>query len=84
MALDGEWIGKRAKIIFSPNPNNIGICGEIADETLNTITFLTNENERKVVPKKGARMRMEISGETLELSDALARPHDRSKKCAQR
>ncbi|PIT84389.1 ribonuclease P, Rpp29 [Candidatus Micrarchaeota archaeon CG10_big_fil_rev_8_21_14_0_10_45_29] len=83
MALDEEWIGKRAKITASQNPNNIGICGEIVDETLNTITFLTKENERKIVPKKGARMQMEGSKEILELSNTLARPHERSKKCSQ-
>jgi len=75
-----EWIGLKVKIISSTNPNNIGLEGEIVDETLNTICVLTKKNERKTVAKKGARAKIISSGSMLELGDAIMRPQDRSKR----
>lgn len=80
MIMVEEWIGLKVKIMGSPNPNNIGLSGEIVDETFNTITILTEKNERKDVPKKGGRAIVLGSNKFLELADALCRPEDRSKK----
>jgi len=75
-----EWIGLKVKIGASTNPNNIGLEGEIVDETLNAITILTEKNERKTVPKKGAFAIVTHSGKILELHNAILRPEDRTKK----
>lgn len=80
MIMVEEWIGLRAKITDSANPNDIGITGEIIGETLNTIIVLTDSNERKTIQKKGARALVEGRGEILELSCAVCRPEDRTKK----
>ncbi|MFH0927483.1 MAG: ribonuclease P protein subunit [Candidatus Micrarchaeota archaeon] len=80
MIMVEEWIGLRVKITQSPNPNNIGIEGEIANETQNTITILTGANERKTVPKIGARASVLGSNKFIELGQAMCRSEDRSKK----
>jgi len=75
-----EWIGLHVRIIGSPNPNNIGVDGEIVDETLNTITILTEDDKRKTIPKKGGRAQVLGSKKYLELAHAVFRPEDRTKK----
>ncbi|MFH1306464.1 MAG: ribonuclease P protein subunit [Candidatus Micrarchaeota archaeon] len=75
-----EWIGLNVRITNSPNPNNIGIEGKIVRETLNTVTLLTEKNERKVVPKKGAKAQIANSKKILDLNAAQVRPEERSKR----
>ena len=75
-----EWIGLRVRVTNSPNPNDIGIEGEIVDETLNTIVILTDKNQRKTIQKKGRCARVLGSKKYLELSCAIFRPEDRTKK----
>ena len=75
-----EWIGLRVRIANSPNPNDVGARGEIIGETLNTITLLTDKNQRKTIQKKGARAQVLGSNKYLELAQAVFRPEDRTKK----
>ena len=75
-----EWIGRRVRIVRSPNPNLLGIEGEIANESLNAIEILQENGERKKVPKKGTSAIVPGSNERLELGRAVVRPEERSRK----
>lgn len=75
-----EWIGLEIRIISSPNPKLIGIEGKIVHEGANSITLLTPNSQRKIVPKKGVQALVIASGKILKLSCASMRPEDRSKK----
>ncbi len=75
-----EWIGLKVKIISSSNSNDVGIEGEIVNETLRTISVLNSNNVRKMVQKKGACAWVLDSNKILELDKAIFRPEDRTKK----
>ena len=74
--LRGEFIGKKIKIVDATNNSNIGIEGEIIDETKNTFTIKTNKGNKKII-KSTTTIEMDnlkISGKLLE-----KRPEERIK-----
>jgi ribonuclease P protein subunit POP4 len=82
----GEFIGLNAKVVKSINPQNVGISGQIVDETRNTIV-IRHGNEDKIVIKETSVFQfsmpdgtiMEIEGKAI-----LGRPEDRVKKTLKR
>ena len=74
--LRGEFIGKKIKIVDATNPSNIGIEGEIIDETKNTFTIKTNKGNKKII-KSNTTLEIDnlrINGKLLE-----KRPEERIK-----
>jgi len=84
--IQDEFIGLKAKIVRSLNPNYVGISGMVIDETRNTFTILSKDKE-KVIIKDGSifhftlpnRSILEIDGEVL-----IGRPEDRVKRTSKR
>ncbi|MFH1095768.1 MAG: ribonuclease P protein subunit [Candidatus Micrarchaeota archaeon] len=77
-----EWIGKNAKVVGASNPALIGLSGRVIDETLRTVSIDTPSGP-KLVPKDGTTFEIASEGGhpvLIEGSDALVRPHERSKK----
>lgn len=76
-----EWIGREMLVESSPNKFEIGLSGEIVDETLNTFTLRTEKTLRTVAKRRrifkvtfmGVNMR--VNGNYLRF-----RPEDRIKR----
>ncbi|MET1124743.1 MAG: ribonuclease P component 1 [Archaeoglobaceae archaeon] len=52
-----DWIGLVVEVVDSPNKCEVGIKGEVVDETQNTLKIMT-EKGLKVVAKKGRTFRV--------------------------
>ncbi len=76
-----EWIGSAASVDESPNPTEVGISGEIMDETKNTLVLLTQKGERRIA-KRGRSFSLHTPKEvfTIKGSYAAFRPEDRIKE----
>uniref|UniRef100_A0A7J2THU0 Ribonuclease P protein component 1 n=1 Tax=Archaeoglobus fulgidus TaxID=2234 RepID=A0A7J2THU0_ARCFL len=76
-----DWIGLNVEVVDSPNRCEIGLKGEVYDETEKTFRIMT-EKGLKVVAKKGRSFRVEYEGKKMRISgDLLAfRPEDRIMK----
>lgn len=76
-----EWIGLEVEVVESPNPDEVGLKGEVVDETMHTLTLRT-EKGLKIVTKKKRVFRVKFAGKVLRVSgDLIAfRPEDRIKK----
>ncbi len=76
-----DWIGLRVEVVDSPNPCEIGLAGEVVDETQNTLRLMT-EKGLKVVAKKGRTFRVWYMGHRVRVKgDLIAfRPEERIKK----
>jgi len=76
-----ELIGLKCEIKDATNKSNIGLSGEIIDETLKTIVLETNAG-RKRIAKKGTIFRIKLGDKNVLIHGdyILARPEDRIKK----
>ncbi|MCS7130669.1 MAG: ribonuclease P protein subunit [Archaeoglobaceae archaeon] len=73
-----DWIGLEIEVIGSPNEFEIGIKGEVVDETEKTFRIMT-EKGLKVVAKKGRRFRVNYGGKMLSIEGELTafKPEER-------
>ncbi len=77
-----ELIGLKVKVVSSGNQSQIGMEGEVADETRNTLVIKT-ETKNKTIIKAQATFEFTLpSGEEVRVDGKLlvARPEDRVKK----
>lgn len=76
-----EWIGKEVTVGSSPNKSEVGLNGEIMDETLNTFTLKT-EKSLKTVAKRNRIFHIEFMGKNMRVSGNYLcfRPEDRIKR----
>jgi len=76
-----DWIGLRVEVVDSPNENEVGIKGEVVDETQNTLKIMT-EKGLKVVAKRGRTFRVWYKGKIMKIKGDLInfRPEDRIKR----
>jgi len=80
--VQGEFIGLKAKVVKSSNPNYVGIAGTVVDETRNTLV-IRHKNEDKVIVKEAAIFQFTLTDGTvveIEGNVILGRPEDRVKK----
>ena len=81
-----EFIGTEGKIAKSQNTSQVGIRGEVIDETKNTFTIL-HERKPKNVIKNSAVFNFKFSDGTIVEIDGkllVGRPEDRLKKSVKR
>jgi ribonuclease P protein subunit POP4 len=76
-----EWIGLEVEVVGSPNKNEIGLKGEVVDETMNTLTLRT-EKSLKIVAKEKRIFRVKFGDKMLRVDGNLIRfrPEDRIKR----
>jgi ribonuclease P protein subunit POP4 len=77
-----ELIGLKVKVVSSTNQSQIGLEGEVSDESRNTLTIETSSGSRSI-PKDQATFEFILpSGESVRVDGKLlvARPEDRVKK----
>ncbi|HIE23396.1 MAG TPA: ribonuclease P protein subunit [Candidatus Korarchaeota archaeon] len=77
-----ELIGLKTKVVFSPDPTQIGIYGEIIDETANLLIIKTKKGIKKI-PKEHRIFKFVIDDrKVIEVmgKDILGRPEERVKK----
>ena len=80
--LKHEFIGLKAKVVNSSNPNVVGIEGKVINETRNTFV-ITHGNKNKTIAKNTAVFHFTMSnGTTVEINGKtiIGRPEDRIKK----
>ncbi len=58
-----DWIGLTVEVVESPNQSEVGIRGEVVDETQNTLKIMT-EKGLKVVAKRGRTFRVWYKGKS--------------------
>jgi ribonuclease P protein subunit POP4 len=82
--LNHELIGLESEVVSSTNPFNIGIHGEVIDETMQTILIKNQISKR--IQKRGTIFKFKLNDETVTVDgDALlGRPEDRVKKTNRR
>jgi ribonuclease P protein subunit POP4 len=76
-----EWIGLEVEVIESPNKSEIGLKGEVVDETMNTLKLKT-EKSLKILAKNKRVFRVKFGDRLIRVSGNLIcfRPEDRIKK----
>ncbi len=76
-----DWIGLKVEVVESPNKSEVGIKGEVVDETQNTLKIMT-EKGLKVVAKRGRTFRVWYKGKIMRIKGDLInfRPEDRIKR----
>lgn len=76
-----EWVGREVVVGGSPNRAEIGLNGEVVDETLNTFTLKT-EKSLKTVAKRNRIFQVEFMGKNMRVSGNYLcfRPEDRIKR----
>lgn len=80
-----NFIGLKVEVLSSPNKSLVKKRGTIIDETLNTIVLELQEKKQKQrtkkirISKKGLVLK-DQDGVILNLSEAIFRPEDRTKK----
>ncbi len=82
MAME-ELIGRKVKVNAHTDRGLVGVDGLVLDETRKTMT-IGRGPDRVVVPKKGARISLQMSDGTecvLEGDRLMFRPEDRIKRC---
>jgi len=81
-----EFIGLRAKVVRSINPEYEGIMGRIIDETRNTFLLSHNGRERRVIKETSIFHFIYPDGTVVEIDGKLlvGRPEDRIKKTIRR
>lgn len=69
-----ELIGLHAEVVESPDSSQIGVKGEVLNETNNTLNIA-----EKKIPKKGRSFRFQLPDEEITLSGEklLKRPENR-------
>ncbi len=84
--LKKEFIGKTIEIVESKNKYNVGLKGQIIDETKYTFLICQKNKRQKRVFKKNIKFTFKIKKENKEIilkvfgSALLARPEDRIKR----
>ncbi len=73
-----DWIGMRVEVIESPNPCEIGIAGEVVDETMNMLKIKT-ERGVKQIAKKGRWFKVKAGDKVYKVKGDLInfRPEER-------
>lgn len=76
-----EWIGLDVRVEESPNKSEVGLSGEIIDETMNTFSIKT-KNSLKKVAKKDRIFGVTFQGKNLRVNGNYLcfRPEDRIKR----
>lgn len=76
-----DWIGLNVEVVESPNSSEIGISGEIFDETEKTFKIMTKKG-LKIVAKKGRKFRVWYEGKVVRVDGDLTafRPEERIMK----
>ncbi len=76
-----ELIGLECEVVTSPNEFEIGIKGEIVDETMKTLLVKTQTGLKRI-EKKGRKFRINFRGNNFIVSGDIIsfRPEDRIKK----
>jgi ribonuclease P protein subunit POP4 len=80
--VQGEFIGRVAKIEKSSNPSLVKTKGKVIDETRNTFTIL-HGGKQKIIPKNTSVFHFTMQDGTVIAIDGkllLGRPEDRVKK----
>ncbi|MEM3041439.1 MAG: ribonuclease P protein component 1 [Nitrososphaerota archaeon] len=84
--LQSEFIGLKARVVKSSNPNYRGISGKVLDETRNTFKILHEEKE-KVIVKEASVFHFTLpDGTVIEVCGKVlvGCPEDRVKKVVRR
>ncbi len=77
-------VGRRAKIISSTDPTQVGMEGSVIDETAHTLTIASHLG-RRVVPKSISTFAFYLPEEAVVVgSDITLSPEDRLKKLQRR
>lgn len=73
-----DWIGLEVEVVESPNKCELGIKGEIVDETEKTFRIMT-EKGLKVVAKKGRSFRLKFGERVVKVKGDLTafKPEER-------
>jgi len=81
LVLAHEWIGLDVEVIESPNECEVGIKGQIIDETMKTLKIKTDKGV-KTIAKKHRMFKIKFCNKVLKVKgDLIAyRPEDRIKK----
>jgi ribonuclease P protein subunit POP4 len=77
-----EFIGLKAKVVKSSNPDCLGIMGKVVDETRNTIV-ISQDGKRKTVVKDQSVFYFTLpDGTVVEVAGTIlvGRPEERLKK----
>ena len=76
-----DWIGLDVEVVESPNPAEVGIKGEVIDETQNTLRIKT-EKGLKTVAKKRRTFRVWYGDRIMKINGDLIsfRPEERIKR----
>jgi len=76
-----DWIGLNVEVVESCNECEVGIKGEVVDETQNTLRIMT-EKGLKVVAKRGRTFRVQYRGKIMRVKGDLInfRPEERIKR----
>lgn len=76
-----DWIGLVIEVAESPNKCEVGLRGEVVDETQNTLKIMT-EKGLKVVAKGSRTFRVWYEGKIMRIKGDLinSRPEERIKK----
>jgi ribonuclease P protein subunit POP4 len=81
-----EFIGTEGKVAKSQHPSDVGLSGEVINETKNTFTILHAGKAKKVI-KDSAVFHFKFSDGTIVEIDGrllMGRPEDRLKKSVKR
>jgi len=74
-------IGFKTKIIDSKNKDNIGICGEIIDETRNMMIIKTKDDQKKIIKEHNTfEVTKNNNKITIDGKHLIGRPEERIKK----
>ncbi|MEM4472196.1 MAG: ribonuclease P protein subunit [Archaeoglobaceae archaeon] len=65
-----DWIGLKLEVVESPNKCEVGLKGEVFDETEKTFKIMT-EKGLKIVAKKGRSFRVEYEGRVVRVRGEL-------------
>ena len=76
-----EWIGLDVTVRESPNKSEVGLSGEVVDETMNTFSIKTKKSLKKVA-KKNRVFVVNFQGKNLIINGNYLcfRPEDRIKR----
>lgn len=83
--LQHELIGLEGEVISSTNRSQVGIKGEVIDETMNTVSIRSGKGIKKI-QKRGSLFRLTLGKLKVEVdgNELLSRPEDRIKKRVRR
>jgi len=76
-----ELIGLECEVVAAANKSQIGIKGNVVDETMKTL-IISTEHGPKIIEKQGSVFRFDVGGKIADVDGnvLVARPEDRIKK----